>query len=262
MASSPMGTPPVVSDGVVTLRLARPDDVPAIVDACRDPLSVRFTTVPSPYGIAEAQAFVAKADGSDLAAWWSNPTWIITCPGTGPDTYGGAIDLRPDGTGRADVGYLVAPWLRGRGIATRALRLACRWGFSALDLAVIRWQADAGNESSRAVAAKVGFRIHAEPMRKALELRGELVDAWFADLVPGDLAEAQRRSAGPGLTAREREVLTLVAKGLSNRAIADELGISENTVKNHVRRILEKLQAGSRMEAVAKGARLGLVVVR
>ena len=54
----------------------------------------------------------------------------------------------------------------------------------------------------------------------------------------------------PTLTTRELEVLKLVAKGMSNREIADELYISENTVKNHVRNILEKLHLHSRMEAV------------
>ena len=49
---------------------------------------------------------------------------------------------------------------------------------------------------------------------------------------------------------RELEVLRLVAKGLNNREVAKELFISENTVKNHVRNILEKLQLHSRMEAV------------
>ena len=54
----------------------------------------------------------------------------------------------------------------------------------------------------------------------------------------------------PSLTAREVEVLRLVARGLSNRYIAAELFISENTVKNHVRNILEKLHLHNRMEAV------------
>ncbi len=54
----------------------------------------------------------------------------------------------------------------------------------------------------------------------------------------------------PRLTDREMEVLRLVARGLNNRDIAKELFISENTVKNHVRNILEKLQLHSRMEAV------------
>jgi DNA-binding NarL/FixJ family response regulator len=59
----------------------------------------------------------------------------------------------------------------------------------------------------------------------------------------------------PRLTPRELEVLNLVAHGLNNRDIAKELFISENTVKNHVRNILEKLQLHSRMEAVMYAVR-------
>jgi DNA-binding NarL/FixJ family response regulator len=59
----------------------------------------------------------------------------------------------------------------------------------------------------------------------------------------------------PRLTERELEVLKLVARGLANRDIAKELYISENTVKNHVRNILEKLQLHSRMEAVVYAVR-------
>jgi DNA-binding NarL/FixJ family response regulator len=59
----------------------------------------------------------------------------------------------------------------------------------------------------------------------------------------------------PKLTDRELEVLNLVARGLNNREIAEKLFISENTVKNHVRNILEKLQLHSRVEAVMYAVR-------
>jgi len=65
----------------------------------------------------------------------------------------------------------------------------------------------------------------------------------------------------PRLTDREMEVLRLVARGLNNRDIARELFISENTVKNHVRNILEKLQLHSRMEAVVYAVREKLLEI-
>jgi DNA-binding NarL/FixJ family response regulator len=67
---------------------------------------------------------------------------------------------------------------------------------------------------------------------------------------------------GPRLTERELEVLKLVAKGLNNRDIGGELFISENTVKNHVRNILEKLHLHSRMEAVVYAVREKLLDIK
>src|SRR3954470_438416 len=64
-----------------------------------------------------------------------------------------------------------------------------------------------------------------------------------------------QRVSTPRVTARELEVLQLVAQGLNNREIGKRLFISENTVKNHVRNILEKLQVNSRMEAVMHAVR-------
>ncbi len=69
------------------------------------------------------------------------------------------------------------------------------------------------------------------------------------------------RESGPALrlTERELDVLRLVAQGLSNKDIAARLFISENTVKNHVRNMLEKLQLHSRMEAVMYAVRENLL---
>jgi DNA-binding NarL/FixJ family response regulator len=61
------------------------------------------------------------------------------------------------------------------------------------------------------------------------------------------------------LTPREREVLDLVASGRSNRSIAELLGISDHTVKFHVRALLEKLGADTRADAVARALRRGLL---
>jgi DNA-binding NarL/FixJ family response regulator len=69
------------------------------------------------------------------------------------------------------------------------------------------------------------------------------------------------RQAGPtDLSTRELEVLRLLARGSSTEAVAAELYVSINTVRSHVRRILEKLEAHSKLEAVAIGVRDGLLV--
>ena len=63
------------------------------------------------------------------------------------------------------------------------------------------------------------------------------------------------------LTAREMEVLGMLADGLGNKIIAARLGISAHTAKFHVASIMAKLGAGSRTEAVTIGMRRGLVVI-
>jgi RNA polymerase sigma factor (sigma-70 family) len=74
-------------------------------------------------------------------------------------------------------------------------------------------------------------------------------------------AELNRVNGAPanGLTPREREVLSLLAEGLTQNEIADRLVISPKTVATHIQRILGKLDVRSRAEAVARAYRLGLV---
>src|SRR5579862_8088291 len=81
----------------------------------------------------------------------------------------------------------------------------------------------------------------------------------FAALARREESERAQRIPAPRLTEREIQVLKLVARGMNNRDIAKELFISENTVKNHVRNILEKLQIHSRMEAVMIAVRQKLI---
>ena len=81
----------------------------------------------------------------------------------------------------------------------------------------------------------------------------------FATLARDQEEERPQQVPAPKLTDREMEVLKLVARGMNNRDIAKDLFISENTVKNHVRNILEKLQIHSRMEAVMIAVREKLI---
>jgi DNA-binding NarL/FixJ family response regulator len=100
--------------------------------------------------------------------------------------------------------------------------------------------------------------------RLAAAVRAVAEGLWVFD---GTSAEAfLRRRPEPEellepLTAREQEVLQLVAEGLSNKLIAGRLGISEHTAKFHVNSILGKLGAQTRAEAVAHAARLGLLLL-
>jgi two-component system, NarL family, nitrate/nitrite response regulator NarL len=79
------------------------------------------------------------------------------------------------------------------------------------------------------------------------------------------LRPTSRAAASPtspeALTPREREVLALLAEGLSNKAIADRLAISEHTAKFHVNAVLGKLGVQRRTEAVVRAARMGLVTL-
>jgi DNA-binding CsgD family transcriptional regulator len=65
--------------------------------------------------------------------------------------------------------------------------------------------------------------------------------------------------SAPSLSPRERETLTLLAAGYSTVQMAERMGISKETVRNHVKRVLKNLGARSRLEAVVKGRRAGLI---
>jgi len=85
---------------------------------------------------------------------------------------------------------------------------------------------------------------------------------------PGERARERGRGgnevpplAGESLTARELDVLALMAEGLPNKAIAQALGISDQTVKFHVAAIIGKLGAANRTDAVRRAIRRGLVAI-
>ena len=92
-------------------------------------------------------------------------------------------------------------------------------------------------------------------------MAGKLLTEFATLAKRDDDTDRAQEVPAPRLTEREMQVLKLVARGMNNRDIAKELFISENTVKNHVRNILEKLHLHSRMEAVVYAMREKLLDV-
>ena len=87
----------------------------------------------------------------------------------------------------------------------------------------------------------------------------EDADLVLSERVVRTAAPATATSPGAALSARELEVLRLVARGFGNKEVAAELGITTHTVKYHLAALLEKLGVRSRTEAVSLGMRKGLV---
>ena len=179
---------PRISDGQhpdpIVLRPITPDDVDAEVEMCQDPQVQRWTTVPVPYLREHAEYFVDKvvrgwAEGTSLELG------IEALDDEGAPRLAGNVGLRLDGTGGAAVGFALAPWARGRGVMSRALRMMLTFGFRQLDLQVVHWQAHEGNWASRRVAWACGFRVEGL-VRGLLTARGERHDGWVASIVRGE----------------------------------------------------------------------------
>jgi RimJ/RimL family protein N-acetyltransferase len=162
----------------LVLRLPLPGDVDDIVAQCRDPDFQRWTTVPVPYHESDAQNFLKWVD----EGWRANVAgFAIAYQGR----FSGSVDLRFDGLGGAEVGFGLAPWARGSGVMTRALRLVLAWVFELQGIEVVYWRAQVRNWASRRVAGRCGFRMEGT-VRGLLEQRGERRDAWIGSLRRGE----------------------------------------------------------------------------
>jgi DNA-binding NarL/FixJ family response regulator len=129
-----------------------------------------------------------------------------------------------------------------------------RQAWAAQPRALLRRDAEPG-QIAAALAAAVHGLVVAEP---------EFIEALRSPLPGGSAPAAEhagRAVISEPLTARELEVLRLMAEGLPNKTIAGHLDISEHTVKFHVNTILGKLSAASRTEAVVRATRLGLILL-
>jgi two-component system, NarL family, nitrate/nitrite response regulator NarL len=136
-------------------------------------------------------------------------------------------------------------------------------GGQATLLIVLADEGDAADLALAGAAAVLPREASAETIGAAIALTGQGLRL-LPDLALRALAGVETASSlteAPALTPREREVLAAMADGVSNKVIARRLGISFHTAKFHVASILTKLDADTRTEALARAARMGLVML-
>lgn len=181
------------------------------------------------------------------------------------DTAAAAADELNRIAAEVDAPLLVAIAMRASG-AVRLKRGDARGALDALRPACVEWaklEAPYEHARSRALAA-LAYRalgdvdtaeLEADAARRTFEQLGAVPDAAQLDA----LFPAAPRSAAGDLTSRQVEVLALVAAGRTNREIAEELVVSEHTVRRHLQNIFAKVGITSRAQATAFAYRHGLV---
>ncbi|MFF7731221.1 GNAT family N-acetyltransferase [Streptomyces sp. NPDC008001] len=162
-------------------------DADAVHAACQDPEIPRYTSVPSPYTPGHARSFVTEV----CPAGWRDDsmyTWGVFTREEGRLT--GSMGLMRltshPSENEAAIGYWTAKEQRGRGYTVEAAREVVRWAFADLGAGRVEWYAEAGNEASRAVALKAGFRMEGT-MRSKIAHAGTRRDAWVGSVLPSDL---------------------------------------------------------------------------
>jgi ribosomal-protein-alanine N-acetyltransferase len=166
-----------LEDGDVALRPFVDADVTAIVAACQDPEIPRWTSVPSPYTEEDARRFLAGAPNA----------YSFAVVDAADDKLLGCVGYQLLNHSRATFGYWVAREARGRGVATRALRLLSRWALREHDLARVQLIVEPDNVASIRVAENAGFRREAL-LRSYIELHGQRRDVYLYALLAEDVA--------------------------------------------------------------------------
>jgi two-component system, NarL family, response regulator len=134
-----------------------------------------------------------------------------------------------------------------------------RLGFSVRAIILTSYETD--EDIYRAVQAGAqGYLLKDTSLREMVEAI-KVIDGgkrYIPRLIAARLAERMMRT---NITARELEILKMLAKGLTNKQIGHVLGISDNTVRNHVNSIIEKLEVSDRTEAATTAIQRGIITV-
>jgi RimJ/RimL family protein N-acetyltransferase len=172
----PLALPdPPLTDGVVALRDFRHGDIDPMVRACSDPFIVRYCGgIPQPYGPDQARGWLATHPHARRAGT-EMPLCIADAESGELLGATGLHKIEWDHH-RTETGYWVAPWARGRGVASRALSLLAGWTLGDLGFGRVHLYTETDNVVSQAVARAAGFEEEG-CLRSFLEIRGERRDA-------------------------------------------------------------------------------------
>lgn len=173
------------------LRSFAAGDEEAVLAACADPEVQRWTTVPSPYQLSNARAFVERivpdgwASGAAAIFAVTLDEAVVACVGL-------HLDRRAD-PAIGEIGCWCAGPARGRGVVPEAVGAVARWGFQELGLLRLEWYAEVGNTASQRAALRAGFTAEGVlrgflPPTPAAVAGGAdptgRVDAWLGALLP------------------------------------------------------------------------------
>lgn len=181
--------PPVLTDGVVTLRGWTLADAADCARACDDPVTARWLPVPQPYTLADAESYI----GGHIAQAWADGTAaeLAVTDAVSGDLLGAmGLKLANRGLGFGEVGYWTAPWARGRGVAGRGAALSARWGLDVLGLDRVELLADVANLASQRAAEKAGFVREGVARRARPDRDGTARDMALFSLVRDDARAA------------------------------------------------------------------------
>lgn len=200
---------PELGDGDVRLRAHRASDLPALVEQCLDPETLAWTTIPAGYDEEKGRAFLS---GLVPQGWCTGTERTFAVEATRPDGtrgYAGSVALRDKGDGRAAVGFVSHPAVRGRGVMSTALGLLLDHAFDDLGIETVIWWAMKGNWASRKVAWRCGFTFGGT-VRRWLAEHGDYQDAWVATVHRDD----PREPRGPWWSLPTLEGARVVARPL------------------------------------------------
>lgn len=170
---------PPLSDGVVILRPPDEGDLEVIDQGIHDPDVVRWFGHP----VSSASGVLALNRGR----WRDGSPTFAVCEPDGPCVGHVWVNMRATDSSSGSVGYWLLPAARGRGLATRAVRLLVPWAVEELGLSQVRLVTERANDRSQRVAEGSGFaRIGTEPGRSELDGRPVelIVFAWSPEQIP------------------------------------------------------------------------------